>query len=99
MSKVHEDVSFNAGWIVGRLASDDDGEGFTKTKPGRHFRVRTDAIWAYMQVADGVLELVSAEQDSSEGGGGPVVFEVMGTVAGMDKVMTRALFRDVKDDG
>ena len=99
MGKRHEDVSFNAGWIVGRLASDDDGSGFQRTVPGKHFRVRVDRIWAYMQAADGVLELSSTEQDSSEDGGGPIIFEVMGTVAEMDKLMARSRISRVKDDG
>lgn len=89
-------VSFNAGWIVGRLTGEDDSGGFSRTIPGKHFRVRVDSIWAYTQVAEDVLELLSTWTDAD--GGGPVAFHVMGTVDEMDRVVARSRIHSV-DEG
>ncbi len=96
MSAKRESISFNAGWILGRLTGEDESEGFSRTVPGKHFRVRIDSIWAYTQITEDILELLSTQTDA--GDGGPVVFHVMGTVGEMDRVIARSRIRSV-DEG
>ena len=75
------DVTYKNGFMVGRMMTIDESEGFDVPAPGVDVRIRVDAIVAYTYGAPNCLLVSFGEEEEA--------FQVWGTMEAMDEVVAR----------
>lgn len=89
MTEKKTDLSpqYKSGWLLCRMATLDDSEGYTDDAPGVFIRVRIAEITVYIQATQSVVELHMRGEDAP--------LAIWATVDQVDKIIARETVKTV----
>ena len=90
------DITYSAGWLIGRMPSLDDSTGEERIVPGLNCRIRISTIACYHSRGQGIigflLQGINAVDELMS-------VEMVGSLETVDKIMKRVNLTEVQDSG